>query len=322
MFKRVEILYFEGCPNHEPAVRRVADVARELGVDVEIAETDVETPEHAQAMRFLGSPTIRVDGVDIEPSARSRTDFGYSCRTYAGSGVPSRPMIAAALTGNTDALRDLRIDSNPSSVRHGALDRGHRDRSLLVAGGAVAAAAVASACCWLPLIFLGFGVSLGGVGLVFEQTRPFVLTIAGAALGISFYYAYVRKEECEPGAACGSTRGRRLTRVLVWIAAAGVLAFALFPQYAGAIVPTNSNATTVSPSASVDTVQLTVSGLSCASCSATVEHEIRGVPGVIDAAVHYESGMAEIVIDAARRPSTEHLIEAVQRAGYAASSET
>jgi len=53
--------------------------------------------ESAERLRFLGSPTIRVDGKDIEPAARGRTHFGMSCRMYGSSGVPPRELVEAAL---------------------------------------------------------------------------------------------------------------------------------------------------------------------------------------------------------------------------------
>jgi hypothetical protein len=79
---RVEILYFEGCPNHEPARALVERLARELRVEPEIELVEVADPEAAVAHRFLGSPTVRVDGVDVEPGAAGRRDFAFSCRIY------------------------------------------------------------------------------------------------------------------------------------------------------------------------------------------------------------------------------------------------
>jgi hypothetical protein len=80
--QRVEILYFEGCPNHGPARALVERLARELRVEPEIELIEVADPEAAVALRFLGSPTVRVDGVDVEPDARERRDFAFSCRIY------------------------------------------------------------------------------------------------------------------------------------------------------------------------------------------------------------------------------------------------
>jgi hypothetical protein len=85
----VEILYFEGCPNHEPARALVERLARELRVEPEIELVEVADPEAAVALRFLGSPTVRVDGVDVEPGAAERRDFAFSCRIYRREGGAS-----------------------------------------------------------------------------------------------------------------------------------------------------------------------------------------------------------------------------------------
>ena len=86
---RVEILYFEGCPNHEPARALVDRLARELDVEPEIELVQVADPEAAAMLRFLGSPTVRVDGVDVEPGAEERRDFAFSCRIYRSDGGAS-----------------------------------------------------------------------------------------------------------------------------------------------------------------------------------------------------------------------------------------
>ncbi len=93
----IQVLYFEGCPNHEPAVALTRSVLAELGLDTEIEEIAVETAEDAVRHRFLGSPTVRVDGQDIEPGARDRTEFSLCCRVYEGGGVPPESLLLAAL---------------------------------------------------------------------------------------------------------------------------------------------------------------------------------------------------------------------------------
>jgi hypothetical protein len=97
----VEILYFDGCPSFEQIVPRVRDLARDGGAQVVLRV--IETLEAAEAEQFLGSPTIRVDGRDIDPTAASRTDFGLKCRLYRDgtehSAVPPEAWIRAALEG-------------------------------------------------------------------------------------------------------------------------------------------------------------------------------------------------------------------------------
>jgi hypothetical protein len=89
---RVEILYFEGCPNHEPARALVERLASNLGIEPQIELLEVADPDAAVALRFLGSPTVRVDGVDVEPGAEERRDFALSCRIYRSErGVAGQP---------------------------------------------------------------------------------------------------------------------------------------------------------------------------------------------------------------------------------------
>ncbi len=78
----VEILYFEGCPTHEPARALVERLSRELAVAPEIRMVEVPDAETALRPRFLGSPTVRVDGHDIEPAADERDGFMLACRVY------------------------------------------------------------------------------------------------------------------------------------------------------------------------------------------------------------------------------------------------
>ena len=95
---RIEVLYFDGCPNHAPTVERVKQIAADLGVQERVEEIEVTSLAQAQQLRFLGSPTVRVNGGDIDPSARQRTTYGLSCRVYSGiSGFPPDDLIMAAL---------------------------------------------------------------------------------------------------------------------------------------------------------------------------------------------------------------------------------
>lgn len=97
----VEILYFDGCPNHDPAVALVERIAGELGLRPRIRLVNVPDAETAVELRFLGSPTVRVGGRDVEPGADQRTDYALSCRIFgtdAGmSGEPDEHWVRDAL---------------------------------------------------------------------------------------------------------------------------------------------------------------------------------------------------------------------------------
>ncbi len=97
----IELLYWQGCPSHPEAKALLEQVLAELGRDDEIVMTEVPNDEEAERLRFPGSPTIRVDGHDIDVmGANGRPSL--TCRIYhlpdgRVSPVPSREQLEAAL---------------------------------------------------------------------------------------------------------------------------------------------------------------------------------------------------------------------------------
>lgn len=103
---RVEILYFEGCPNQEPVRALVERVAAELRVQPELELVEVPDAEAAVQRRFLGSPTVRVDGRDVEPGAEERRDYAFSCRIYRRErGVSEQPDARCVRDALTEASK-------------------------------------------------------------------------------------------------------------------------------------------------------------------------------------------------------------------------
>ena len=98
---KIELLYFEGCPSYLPARQTLREALDSLGREDQIREIEVRTQADAEAIRFVGSPSIRINGFDIEPWARTARGFGLSCRTYVNGsrhgGVPSAELIRRAI---------------------------------------------------------------------------------------------------------------------------------------------------------------------------------------------------------------------------------
>jgi hypothetical protein len=97
---RVSFLYYEDCPSHDLALERLGEVMAEESTPGEVEVIKVETEEQARELRFVGSPTIRVDGHDIDPP-RVFT-YALTCRAYRLeddriSPLPSKDMIRRAL---------------------------------------------------------------------------------------------------------------------------------------------------------------------------------------------------------------------------------
>jgi hypothetical protein len=107
----VEVLTFAGCPNGPAALRLVEQLSSELRLDPEIRLVDVPDQEAAVRAGFLGSPTIRVDGADIDPHIRrlDGSPLGMSCRIFstdAGpAGLPDSNWLRAALTRAAETRR-------------------------------------------------------------------------------------------------------------------------------------------------------------------------------------------------------------------------
>jgi hypothetical protein len=88
----VEVLTFEGCPHAEPTLELVKRVLADSGVGATVRRVDVPDAEAAASQRFLGSPTIRVNGRDIEPGVAERDQYVRSCRMYrTESGLKGEP---------------------------------------------------------------------------------------------------------------------------------------------------------------------------------------------------------------------------------------
>ncbi|HEY2472484.1 MAG TPA: hypothetical protein VGI45_32165 [Terracidiphilus sp.] len=104
----IDILYFEGCPHHLPTRERISALLREECCEAEVREVEVPDAATAVRMKFPGSPTVRVNGVDIEPEAADGYGFGLMCRRYPG-GIPSDVLIRTA----------IRLASAPASAALG-----------------------------------------------------------------------------------------------------------------------------------------------------------------------------------------------------------
>ena len=103
---KIEVFYFDGCPSYPKAVEQVKSVLKEKRVDVAIEAVPVETHEDALTHRFLGSPTIRVNGLDVEVQSRGREDFGLKCRLYGNGkklvGMPDANVIREAIRASQE----------------------------------------------------------------------------------------------------------------------------------------------------------------------------------------------------------------------------
>lgn len=97
----IELFYFFACPSYRKALDNIHEALRAEGLSAAVLTTRVVSDEDAQAKRFIGSPTVRIDGVDVEGPQADRNGYGFGCRVYSAGGRlsawPSVETIRAAL---------------------------------------------------------------------------------------------------------------------------------------------------------------------------------------------------------------------------------
>lgn len=102
MTLQIDFLWYEDCPSHEDGFRLLQDVLDALAVDADVRRIKVETEEQAEKFQFPGSPTIRVEGEDIDPEGAAGSPSGLTCRAYRRedgriSPLPAREQVRQAI---------------------------------------------------------------------------------------------------------------------------------------------------------------------------------------------------------------------------------
>ena len=232
---KVEVLFFKGCPNHFPTVERVRETLHRMGRYDDIREIEVDTHDKAEATAFLGSPSVRINGVDIEPSARDAKVFGLTCRTYVDgatrTGLPSRELISAAVSEQIGANpQNTGPDSSRSQSKDKTADR-NGATSLFAAG---IAAILASTCCLGPLVLVSLGISGAWIGnlTVLEPYRPIFIAAALIALFFAARSIFRPAHACQPGEVCAMPRTLGVYKLMFWICAALVVVAIAYPYVA------------------------------------------------------------------------------------------
>lgn len=83
---KIELLYFENCPGYEKALKNLRELLEEKELKEEIQMTEVTSDGQARELRFIGSPTIRINGKDVDEHVWSVKDNGMKCRIYLHEG--------------------------------------------------------------------------------------------------------------------------------------------------------------------------------------------------------------------------------------------
>ena len=202
-------------------MERIRAALLDEGCDAQVREIRVPDAETALRVRFLGSPTVRINGVDIEPGVTDEgRDFPIICRYYLG-GAPSYELIRAAVR----SASSLRKSEERKAMKQNPIVIGS-SLGAIASGFAVVATTF---CCAGPAVaaFIGTGGVLMGARP--EPFRLYFVLGSIALLGVGFWLAYRPKGGCI-GRTCTTTNAR-ITRAILWIGAlltGGALLFSKF----------------------------------------------------------------------------------------------
>jgi hypothetical protein len=104
---RIDLLYFDGCPSWEGALENLKTALEAESLQADIRLVKVEDNDDAARLKFLGSPSFRVDGGDWWPEERQR--FNLSCRVYVTpqglKGAPTVEMLREKLHTEVRSLK-------------------------------------------------------------------------------------------------------------------------------------------------------------------------------------------------------------------------
>lgn len=192
---------------------------------------------------------------------------------------------------------------------------------MLATSGSVVAAALSSACCWVPLLLLAFGASAAGAAGFFDRWRWPLAGLAAALLGTGFYLAYRSRPALAADCCSTRTRGRRLQRGVLWAASVFVVAMIFFPSQVWRLVGAlQAPGPVLTARAAATELIIPVEGMTCETCAARLETQLASMADLTAPSVSYDRKAARVGVAADSELVRSRIIGAVRAAGFEASA--
>ncbi len=95
---QIQLLYFKECPNYKAAYENLIEALNEMKInDYKIEMIEIKNEEDAVKYKFLGSPTLRIEGRDVDLGYKDEGNYVLACRVYKFNGriygMPLKEMI-------------------------------------------------------------------------------------------------------------------------------------------------------------------------------------------------------------------------------------
>lgn len=117
---KVELFYFDSCPSYLKALENARQALRLEGLAEDVDLVNVLSEQDAQDKRLIGSPTIRIDGVDVEGPEADERGYAYGCRVYSDNGhMAGWPAVETIRTALRDERQSTSEAENAGVPQHG-----------------------------------------------------------------------------------------------------------------------------------------------------------------------------------------------------------
>lgn len=183
-------------------------------------------------------------------------------------------------------------------------------------GAGLLTAITASLCCITPVLALIAGTS--GIVSTFswiEPFRPYLIGLTILVLGFAWYQKIKPRKEidCE----CDTEEKSKFmqSKTFLGIVTAFAIVMLAFPYYSSMLYPKTEKQIIIVDKSNIKTIEYKISGMTCASCEAHVNHEVNKLNGIVNSKTSYENGNAIIEFDETKTNELE-IEKAINATGY------
>ncbi|MTE25749.1 mercuric transport protein MerTP [Winogradskyella ouciana] len=177
-------------------------------------------------------------------------------------------------------------------------------------------AITASLCCITPVLALIAGTS--GIASAFswiEPFRPYLIGLTVLVLGFAWYQKL--KSEKEIDCECETDEKPKFMQSKTFLGIVTIFAVVMlaFPYYSSIFYPNSEKQMVIVDKSNIKTIEYKISGMTCASCEAHVNHEVNKLNGIVNSKTSYENGNAIIEFDKTKTNEAE-IEKAINSTGY------
>ncbi|WP_430468459.1 mercuric transport protein MerTP [Winogradskyella ouciana] len=183
-------------------------------------------------------------------------------------------------------------------------------------GVGILTAITASLCCITPVLALIAGTS--GVASTFAWIEPFRPYLIGLTIVVLLFAWYQKlKPEKEIDCECETDEKPKFmqSKTFLGIVTAFAIVMMAFPYYSSMLYPKTEKQIIIVDESNIKTTEYKISGMTCASCEAHVNHEVNKLNGIVNSKISYENGNAIIEFDETKTNELE-IEKAINATGY------